>query len=127
MIRPVITAVPVPVVGQGKATTPAANAVIADTGALVAGDYLVEITMGFADTVLAGKGLACEHRNAANAATVAELGVCPAGTAAPIVYKRVSVAANERIRVVNLAVVGAAGSVAQATIRAHLLDPKAQQ
>lgn len=127
MIQPVITALPVAVVGQGKASAPAAAAVIATTAALVAGDYMVEISMGFSDVLAAGKALAFEHRNAADSATVAELGHCPAGTNFVQVYKRVTVAVNEKLRVINLAVAGAAGSVAQATIRAHLLDPKGQQ
>lgn len=116
-----------PVVGQGKATAPGAGALIATTAALAAGDYLVEISMGYADTIVAGKALAFEHRNAADSATQAELGNCPAGTNFVQQYKRVTVAANEKLRVVNLAVAGAAGSVAQATIRAHLLNPAGQQ
>lgn len=116
-----------PIVGQGKVGAPGAAALIATTAALVAGDYMVEISMGFSDVLAAGKALAFEHRNAVDSATQAELGHCPAGTNFVQVYKRVTVALNEKLRVVNLAVVGAAGSVAQATIRAHLLNPVAQQ
>lgn len=125
MIQSVISSLPAPTVGQGKATVPAIGAVIATTGALAAGDYTVEISMGFAGVIAAGKALACEHRNAADAATVAELGLCPAATNFVQVYGRITIAANERIRVVNLAVVGEAASVASATIRAHLLSSAA--
>lgn len=128
MIQPVITAVPTPVVGQGRSTGAiAGNALIAATAALAAGDYMVEISMGFADTLAAGKALSCQLRNAADSATQAELGLCPAGTNFVQVYKRVTVGAGEKIRVVNLAVAAAAASELSATIRAHLLDPKGQQ
>lgn len=118
---PVYTKPATPTVAGAKVTAPAAAAVIADSGAMAAGSYLVEITMGFADALAAGKALSCEHRNAANGATLFEFGLCPAGTNFVQVYQRVVLALNERIRVVNLAVAGAAGSVASATIRLHLL------
>jgi hypothetical protein len=52
-----------------RRTAPAAGALIATTAALAAGDYMVEISMGFSDVLAAGKALAFEHRNAADAAT----------------------------------------------------------
>jgi hypothetical protein len=114
--------VPAPgtVVG-GRVVAPGANVVIADSGALPAGDYRVQVLIGYADTLAAGKCAVIEHRNAANAATVDQLGAVPAGDSREIVIERLTLAASERIRVVNDAVVGAAGSVVVATVIAALL------
>jgi hypothetical protein len=95
--------------------------VIADSGALPAGDYRVQVLIGYADTLAAGKCAVIEHRNAANAATVDQLGAVPAGDSREIIIERLTLAASERIRVVNDAVVGAAGSVVVATVIAALL------
>lgn len=104
---------------SGSATAPAGAALIADTGQLAAGIYRVEVMLGFADTLAAGKALVVEHRNAGNTAQLAN-GIQAhhsAGSGAGwLVFERVVVAANERIRVSNAAIAGAAGSVASATI-----------
>lgn len=104
------------VAATGRAVAPIASAVVADTGALAAGDYRVQIALSYADTLVAGKCLIVEHRNAANAATTQVLGGVPAGDSREVVIERYTVAANERIRVINDQVAGAAGSVATATI-----------
>lgn len=110
------TAVPVSMSSGGAYTAvgasnvaPAANAVQADTGALPAGTYDFIIVLMVSDTVAVGKGLIVEHRNAANGATLAVLG----GVSAPesITYTtRLTLALNERVRVVVGTVAGAASS-----------------
>jgi hypothetical protein len=105
-------------VASGQATAPTAAQVVADTGALAAGVYDLEITLGFSGVLAAGKHLSVEHRNAANAANIAQLGLAPAGTGGSVYLTRVVVALNERVRVVVGAVAGAVSEVAHATIRA---------
>lgn len=105
-------------VASGQSTAPGAAAVVADTGALAAGLYDLEITLGFSGVLAAGKHISVEHRNAANGANIAQLGLCPAGGVKTIYISRVVVAANERVRAVIGAVAAAAAEVAHATIRA---------
>lgn len=113
---------PAPAVNVGgQLTAPIAGAVIADTGALAAGDYLVEIEAGSADTLAAGKGIRIEHRNAANAANVRQGTVVPAGAHATFRWARVTVAANERIRATVAGVAAAASSEYGAHIRVYPL------
>lgn len=110
-----------PTVASGQATAPAAAQVIADTGALPAGAYDLEITLGFSGVLAAGKHISVEHRNAANGANIQQLGLCPAGAPKTIYLSRVVVALNERVRAVVGAVAGGASEVAHATIRAMLV------
>jgi len=110
-----------PTAASGNASAPAANAVVADSGALAAGTYYVEVSLGFSGTLAAGKHLQIEHRNAANNATVNTLGMCPAGVSTIVVRERVVVALNERIRVVIGAVAAAASEVAIAEVRVYKL------
>jgi hypothetical protein len=110
-----------PVQGSAEVAAPAAAAVIATTGALAAGVYLIEIALGYSGVAAAGKHITAQHRNAGDSANVALLGLCPAGATQHIVFRRVVLAANEFVRVVAGAVAGAAGEVAQAVIRAHKL------
>jgi hypothetical protein len=105
---------------SGQAVAPLAAALIADTGALAAGQYRIECDCGIADVAAAGKGIAIEHRDAANAATLHSV-VVPAQDSRSVIWERTVIAANERIRAVNLAVAGTAGSVFGASIRAALL------
>lgn len=102
-----------------QVVAPAAAALIADTGALPAGDYKVELDLDAAAALAAGKQLIVEHRNAANAATLRQLGACTAGASKSVTIARVPLAANERIRVIVGAVLFAAGEVATAAIRAY--------
>lgn len=118
----VATLATVAVSARTATAVPAATQTVS-TGALLAGDYLVEVSMGYVDTPLAGKGLTCEHRNAAGNGTVTELGICPAGATFAQWYNRITVAANETIRVMSLAIAGAAGAEASATIRVYKLPP----
>lgn len=112
-----------PTAAAGTSTAPGASTVVADTGQLAAGTYRLEATLGFSDTLAAGKHIMVEHRNAANNAIVATLALCPAGAAmGDFVVSRLVVALNERVRAITGSVVGAAGSVAQASIRATLLE-----
>jgi hypothetical protein len=106
---------------SGVSTAPAANAVVADTGQLPAGDYLVEVELSAAGVLAAGKALLVQHRNAGNSADVNTLGGCPAATSRSIEVGRVTLALNERIRVVVGAVAFAASETAVASIRVHRL------
>lgn len=105
---------------SGAVTAAAAGAVVADTGALAAGTYRVEIAMGYSGTLAAGKHVSCEHRNAANGATLATLALVPAGDSGAFVIPKLVVALNERVRVVT-GIISAAAEVAQASIRTTLL------
>ena len=100
----------------GIVTAPAANAVIADTGALAAGDYDFLLAGGVSDTVAVGKGLVVEHRNAANGATLFTLGSCGAEDGLEFWLIRYAIVLNERVRVIAGTVAGAASSRYQARI-----------
>jgi len=119
-----VTVAPVvaPVVASAQAVgITAAAAVIADSGAMPAGVYRAEIILGFSGTLVAGKHVQVEHRNAANAATLQFYGLCPGGSSLPIEMERIVLAANERIRAVVGAVATLAGEVISATIRLYPL------
>ena len=111
---------PVVAFGQQVGITAAAT-VVADSGPLAAGRYAVEVDLGFSGTLVAGKHISVEHRNAANNGNIAQLGLCPGGAAPHIFLERVVVAANERIRAVVGAVATLAGEVVHASIRVYLL------
>lgn len=98
---------------------PAANAVQADTGALPAGTYDFIIVLCASDTVAVGKGMLVEHRNAANSATNAILGAVDAPNAVTI-ETRLTLALNERVRVIMTAVAGAASSRYTSSIHRRL-------
>lgn len=110
-----------PLFTSGQQVAPVAAIVVTDTGALGAGVYRVEANLGFSGVLAAGKHLTLEHRNAANAANVTQLGMCPAGGSESFVFERVVLAAGERIRAIVGAVAAAAGEVAHGTIRVYLL------
>lgn len=113
---------PAPTANVGaQVTAPTAAQVIADTGALSAGDYRIEIEGGAADTLAAGKGIRIEHRNAANTGNTRQSVVIPAGASATLKWQRVTVAEGERIRATAGGVAGAASSEYGATIRAYRL------
>lgn len=102
------------------ATAPAAGAVITDTGPLPAGVYRVESVLGLSGALAAGKHVVLEHRNAANNATVTTLALCPAGAVEAFMFQRVTLALNERLRVIT-GIILAASEVAQGSIVATLL------
>jgi hypothetical protein len=104
-------------VASGKSTAPGIGAVIADTGALPKGYYDFDFELSAEDTVAVGKGLHVEHRNAANGATLKELGAIPAADSKHFGLRRYHIANdNERIRIVASAVAGAASSVYEGVI-----------
>lgn len=106
---------------DGLTLAPAVNAIIADTGQLPAGDYDLFANIGYSGTATAGSGaqVSLQHRNAANAATLATLLQIAAATSAQVDslilpgtgYR---LATNERLRVQVLSA-GISGS-ATATI-----------
>lgn len=109
-----------PTVASGQATAPAIGAVIADTGALPAGTYLVEIRAAGSCVRAAGKQLEVQHRNAANAANVNILATTPGEPVTTETF-RVVLALNERIRIVVGAVAFAAAEIANGLVRVYLL------
>lgn len=110
-----------PTAAGGSAAAPTAAQVIADTGQLAAGVYYIEAFLAISGASLAGKHLVLQHRDAANAATLMELALCPAGGAMGAGRERLVVALNERVRVVVGAVAVAAAEVAHAEIAAYKL------
>lgn len=110
-----------PTEAAGLVTAAGIGVLIADSGPLPAGTYFVEIAMGGSGVGAAGKHLQIEHRNAANAATLMAKGICPYGGSTLMVFERVVIALNERIRVVQSGVAGAAGEVAHARVAVYLL------
>jgi hypothetical protein len=104
-----------------QSAAPAIGAVQADTGALPAGDYELHIHLASSDTVAVGKGLIVEHRNAANGATLRQFGGIGAADAIDIDVPRVTLALNERIRVIAGTAAGAAASFYVSTIGRRLL------
>lgn len=107
---------PYAVAVSGDLVAPAGAAVIADSGALAAGVYDVDICMAAADAAAPGKGILIQHRNGANAATTNILGSCAAGSSNQVNLKGYVLLANERIRAVTMAQAGAALSEFAATI-----------
>lgn len=105
---------------SGHVAAPAAAAVIADTDKLAAGTYEVEITGG--TTAAAGvlKYMVAQHRNAANDGTIATIAIFNAPTNNGYHIRKMSVATDERIRVLNGAA-GEADSQYQAYISAKLV------
>ena len=110
--------VPTPVIAGATVTAPTAGQVIADTGNLTAGEYLIEYSLFAQDTTAVGKGLTVEHRNAANNATVRVLGGCATPDNQYGFVRRLTVVANERVRVIAGAA-GTAASVYGARVTAH--------
>ena len=90
------------------------GAVIADSGALAAGDYKIHGHLGADGVAAAGKAIVLEHRDAANAATLKQLGRCPFGSTLEVYVARITLAANERIRAIGGSVAGGAGENATA-------------
>lgn len=104
--------------GGLSAAAAAANTVVADTGDLPAGVYRVEVQGGCMATSAAGKGLVCEHRDAADAATLEVLG--GSGTFPfNLEVDRLVVGANESVRVKLDAVALGASEKAVASIRCY--------
>lgn len=96
---------------SSKNAAPTANLVMATTGALAAGNYDFDILLAAADTIAVGKGMVVEHRNAADSATLHNLGGVQASGNAQIQLRRYTIATNERIRVIAGTAAGAASSM----------------
>lgn len=111
-----------PTAASGLSIAPAAGAVVADTGPLAAGTYLVEINLMASAAAAAGKHIQVEHRDAANAANINVLSGCAGGQMFSTLVERVVVAANQRVRAIIGAVAFAASEGALASIRAYRLD-----
>jgi hypothetical protein len=94
-----------------KSAAPAIGAVQADTGALAAGDYDFDVYLVVSDTVAVGKGLVIEHRNAANGATLQTLGGVSTQGELALRFRRYTMAANERLRIIAGTAAGAASSM----------------
>ena len=92
---------------SSRNVAPAANTVLADTGALAAGNYDIEVDAGASDTVALGKHIEIQHRNAANGANLHTF-VIPTPNSNSFVWKKVAVALNERIRGQSGVIAGAA-------------------
>jgi hypothetical protein len=110
-----------PIFASGIVIAPAANAVIADTGALPAGVYRVIVHVGSTGVAALGKGMSYEHRNAANSANVRTF-TWPTPAAYSIEQYYVTVALNERIRVVNATTAGEASSRYSALIEVFRVE-----
>lgn len=96
---------------NGEQAAPAANTVLADSGAQAAGNYSVIVNLGCIDTANT-QTLAIQRRDAANAANIWETRFYCVANTAGINRQwaiRVALSANERIRIVNINA-GAAGS-----------------
>lgn len=104
------------VLATADSIAPAANAVIADTGALPEGVYDIDIAIACADTAGVGKGIVVQHRNAANSGNTQVLGGTSAACSDTIHLTDYMVAANERIRACAMSQAPAALSEYVATI-----------
>lgn len=110
--------------GNGLQAAPGINTVLADTGALAAGNWAFKVMVSVGDTPAAFSRTAIQHRNAANGANIWEVNSFTlAGTAT--VHREMtfakSIALNERVRVINLNA-GAVASVYDAVIFALQLS-----
>jgi len=105
-------------VSAGAQTAPVINFVLADTGALAAGNFKFRVLISLRDDVTVNQ-IGVQHRNAANAANIFEHQIIHGGNAAGainfIFEMTLAMAANERLRVLNL-IAGGGGQVYQATI-----------
>ncbi len=98
-------------------TNPATDAVLKDTGALEAGDYL----FGFMFQATAAAIFRIEWRNAANSATLKSQNIpIPASNLIePIFPTKITLAANERVRVVIVA--GITGDAQASIFRSRII------
>ena len=83
-----------------RATAPAANTVLADTGALLPGVYEVRVEVGTDDSAAAGKYIEVQHRDSGNATTLHGK-LCPAPAHDTYLVARMTIADGERIRCVS--------------------------
>jgi hypothetical protein len=102
----------------GRVAALGIQAVLADTGALPAGVYDFEVNAAVADVIAAGVGIFIEHRNAANGATLKDLGGTTPGGGGVVGYKirNYRLAANERVRLVGGSAAAGAASLSVGAI-----------
>lgn len=102
---------------QGDAILPGANFILVDTGPLPAGDYDMMLTMSLFGNTAGGTGtMQLQHRNAANAATLANMMAIPVSgtfremdTTLPLMAYTLGL--NERLRVASAGVAMTVGSL----------------
>jgi hypothetical protein len=94
------------------------DALIADTGALPAGDYEIYAHAASDGVLAAGKSIKLVHRNAADNANIKELGGCAPGGTIRIYVPRITLAVNERIEWRGGSVAHEAGANARGHIEA---------
>ena len=109
-----------PTAVSAKNAAPGIGAVQADTGALAAGTYDFDVYLAISDTVAVGKGLVVEHRNAANAATLFNIGGAAPSGQIQIQIRSYPLLLNERVRVIAGTVAGAANSMYVSAILSRL-------
>jgi len=114
------------VFSEGTQTAPGAGDILADTGALMVGEYDVMFMCGADDVGSAGRFISIEHRNAANDTTLATwlypvnaTTVSKTTTLWPMHGFSYVLGDNERLRAVNV-IASSAGSHFDATIFARL-------
>ncbi len=100
--------------GSGELTAPAAGSLIAELGAIPAGDQDVFWSCMAADTVAVGKRVRILHTNSANA-ILHQFGGCTAANSNVGFHNRVSFAVGDKLR----ALTGAAGA-ANSTYQAYV-------
>jgi len=101
----------------GVLVAPAAGTILADTGALAAGNYQFRMLCSVRDTTNA-QDFQVQHRNAGNTANLKEEEIYadPLTGATNFLYsKTLTIATNERVRILNRLIV-AAGARIQASI-----------
>lgn len=100
----------------GDQTAPAVDTILADTGALAAGDYNMVLTCGIVNSTSALRGITLARRNAANSADIWTARLMANSTAAfvPISF-RVRLQLSERI-VCRTGILFGAGEIVQANI-----------
>lgn len=103
----------------GSTAAPAANTVIADTGTLAAGKYDFISSAGGDAAAAAGKLLLIERRNAANTATLHRHLIPMPGFAQPI-WRGITIATDERVRVITGATAFEASTTATGDIQARI-------
>jgi len=109
---------------NGDQVAPAVNTVLADTGALVAGNWVFTYVVSFYDAGATVTRVAIQHRDAANAANIWEQNNYTSsanGRCFEVWTLAKTVAAGERMRIINL-VAGAAGTRYQGQIFALQLS-----
>ncbi len=105
---------------SGRATNPAANAVITDTGALPAGDYDIQAMWSAVGTPMTREFFELQHRNAANAANISnwQMGMVGGATVHMEVKFSLEVALNERFRfLIGQGLTGVIGATIMIKIR----------